>query len=405
MCRSDSHAIRCREVFPVTWQDELRQLDEELAAGRLSAEDYRRQRDELLSQTASSPSGTGDPSGSASTPPGGQQAGGQSGPFPPPFRWDQSPAEATQRIGPARNQANGGSETTKVGREQAGNDAERTQVVRGGPRQPGRPEGAMGRGMPPGPPGPPWAQSEQAPPWDGTDLPATTDTTPAWFKQGPEVFESDGGGSGVLRILGVVAIVLLLVSISVGAYYFFRPDASTGAGRTTTVAAPTSSQPAAQTTTSTKPEGLPIAELPGTATDTSRVKTFADVEAVGYLTNQEIDEYRKSKAGKSSMAISSRGDVRIIVLVTQQADASGAKQTRDALHDLQLRFKLGALPAQQGVLSAGIDNTDPGPLRRAHYASARFVVRIQVQGADKAEVDRLYSEVLSKQLSELPADA
>jgi hypothetical protein len=239
------------------------------------------------------------------------------------------------------------------------------------------------------------------------DLPPTTDTTPAWFKQGPEVFEADGGGSRTLRILGVVGVVLLLIGISVGAYYFFRPDTNpTGSGGgTTTTAAPTSSPSAPPTTTTAKqPEG-PIAELPGTATDTSRVKTFADVEAVGYLTNQEIDAYRSSNAGTSIMAISNSGDSRIIVLVTQQADPAGAVRTRNALNDLQLRFKLAKLPAQPGVLSTGIDNADPGPLRRAHYASGRYVVRIQVQGADKAEVDRLYSEVLGTQLDELPADA
>jgi len=34
----------------VTWQDELRVLDGELAAGRVSADDYRRQRDDILSR-------------------------------------------------------------------------------------------------------------------------------------------------------------------------------------------------------------------------------------------------------------------------------------------------------------------------------------------------------------------
>lgn len=401
----------------MTWQDELRQLDEELAAGRLSAEDYRRQRDELLSQSAS----TAGPSGSpppVSTPAIGQpaqppqpvqppqQQQPPGGPFPPPFRWDQAPPESTQVMGQIGEDANGGSDTT--------------QVVPGAPRPPGMPPQSgmppQAAGMPPQtwgvppqaggmPPVPGWPQ-EQAPPWGGMDLP-TTDTTPGWFKQGPEVFEA-GGGSRTVRILGVIGVVALLIGISVGAYYLFRPDTTGagGGGGGGATAAPTSTQSSAPpTTTSTKPEGPPIAELPGTATDASRVKTFADVEAVGYLTNQEIDAYHASNAGMSKMAISNSGDSRIIVLITQQADPAGAAKTRDALNDLQLRFKLSTLQAQPGVLSAGLDNADPGPLRRAHYASGRYVVRIQVQGIDKAEVDRLYSEVLGTQLDELPADA
>jgi hypothetical protein len=259
------------------------------------------------------------------------------------------------------------------------------------------------------PPVPSW-QQDQAPPWGGMDLPPTTDTTPAWFKQGPEVFEADRGGSRALRILGVVGVLVLLVGISVGAYYFFRPD-PTGArsgGQGAATAASTTQQAATSTPsppTTASPEGPPIAQLPGAATDTSRVKTFADVEAVGYLTNQEIDAYQSSNAGTAKMAISNSGDSRIIVLVTQQVDPAGAAKTRDDLNDLQLRFKLTTLSAQPGVRSAGIDKADPGPLRRAHYASGRYVVRIQVQGIDKAEVDRLYSEVLGTQLDELPADA
>ena len=60
------------EGVRVSGQDELRQLDEELAAGRVSAEEYRRRRDELRGE-----------------PPGDQPA---PDPFPPPFSWnDDSP--------------------------------------------------------------------------------------------------------------------------------------------------------------------------------------------------------------------------------------------------------------------------------------------------------------------------
>src|SRR3954468_24584265 len=61
---ADVHNVRVRgagasfgERGPgVSWQDELRKLDEELAAGQISADDYRVRRDQVLSSAvASSP--------------------------------------------------------------------------------------------------------------------------------------------------------------------------------------------------------------------------------------------------------------------------------------------------------------------------------------------------------------
>jgi hypothetical protein len=93
------------------------------------------------------------------------------------------------------------------------------------------------------------------------------------------------------------------------------------------------------------------------------------------------------------------------VLVTQHRDSAGAASTRDALHQIQLQFNLTARDAPPGVLASGIDATDDGPLRRAHYASGSYVVRVQVQGNDRAEVERQFSEVLGIQLDELAANA
>jgi hypothetical protein len=247
-------------------------------------------------------------------------------------------------------------------------------------------------------------RDDQRPPWSRADRPAP-EPTPAWYKQGPE-FEDSDGGSRAIRIMTVIGVVLLLIGISASAYYVFRPENKPSGPVASSQATPSAgTQGSTQGATPTKQDGPPIAELPGTGTDTSRVKTFVDVEAIGYLTNQEIDAYRSTGATASKLAISNAGNSRIIVLVTQQADPAGAARTRDALGDLQLRFKLGALTAAPGVLSAGIDNADPGPLRRAHYAAGNYVVRIQVQGIDRGEVDRLYSEVLGTQLDELPANA
>src|SRR5690606_20482717 len=90
------HAIR-KGLISVTWQDELQHLDAELAAGRISAEEYRQRRDALLSQ-GGGPNGPNSggfaqpntPSGGFAQP--GTPSGGfaqQQDPFPPAFSWGE----------------------------------------------------------------------------------------------------------------------------------------------------------------------------------------------------------------------------------------------------------------------------------------------------------------------------
>lgn len=292
----------------MTWQDELRQLDEELAAGRLSAEDYRRRRDELLSQAASGrqqgqeptpPPPAGPPTG-AQAPAEAPQGGGPTepgtgNPFPPPFRWDQTPAaESTQIMRPVspdgpteqptkqgdgdRTQVVPGSGSASGAQPAGDGDADRTQVVPGataGPQgppspptfpprppqnQPNRPPHPGGPGQGPGGPGgpgqgpgsnfgqavPPWQQQPNTtPPWSNSDLPPQTDMQPAWLRQGPESFEVEKEPRSAKTWIFVVAAVVAVALIG-GVIYFvaFRPTQPSAGPETTTT-----TQPAPTTTT------------------------------------------------------------------------------------------------------------------------------------------------------------
>src|SRR3954454_6801121 len=44
-----------RGSFPMAWQDDLRELDEALSAGRIKADEYRKRRDDLLAAASSNP--------------------------------------------------------------------------------------------------------------------------------------------------------------------------------------------------------------------------------------------------------------------------------------------------------------------------------------------------------------
>src|SRR5262249_22487760 len=100
----------------MTWQDELRRLDEELAAGRLAPEEYRHLRDALLSSQSDQPTtrrpADQEPDLDATRGPAQPPSPPEPTPFPPPFRWDNGGLEPTQR--------------TQMSPDS--NDTERTQV-------------------------------------------------------------------------------------------------------------------------------------------------------------------------------------------------------------------------------------------------------------------------------------
>src|ERR1700743_470604 len=74
----------------MSWQDDLGELDPALADGTISADVYRRRRDEILAAAASSPS---------RATPDDQPTSRAQGPFAPPFRWTSTSPDTTQ-VGP-----------------------------------------------------------------------------------------------------------------------------------------------------------------------------------------------------------------------------------------------------------------------------------------------------------------
>ena len=382
----------------MSWQDELRKLDEELASGRISADDYRSRRDQIMA-SAVSPTNQAPGGGESTTvmqpvqPPGQPTpGGGEDG--------DKTQIVSGQQVDSDRTQAVGG------WRAAPPDDPNRTQVVPGVPPQ----SFAGGRGPRPAPgmqgPGyqgtpPPWENEEpMAAPWAGQEFPPMGANTPDWTLQGPEVFETDKKSSKG-KVIGIVAIVVVLLGIAAGAYFIFKPkdnqQAGGGGGDDKS-----SSQPA--TTTSEKPKG-PIAELPGKSSDTADVDTFQKVVELNYLTKDEINVYQTGKAGKATIALAKDGDIQFVVLVTEQSDEQAAATAATALNQIQQQFNhMTQRSAPAGVFASANEQASRGPIIRAHYASGNKVVRVQVQGPDLDKVNDAFEQVLSDQLERLPAN-
>lgn len=380
----------------MAWQDELRRLDEELASGRISADDYRSRRDQIMASAVS-------PTSQAPA-----QSGSESTTVIPPIQPPVQPQQASDDVDRTQivpGQQVDADRTQSVGwRATPPDDPNRTQVVPGVPPQ----AFAGGRGPrpAPGPQGgytqtpPPWETEEpMAAPWVGQEFPPMGANTPDWTLQGPEVFESDRK-SGKGKVIAIVAIVVVLLGLAAGAYFIFKPkdnqQAGGGGGDTSTT------QPT--TTTSEKPKG-PIADLPGSAINMAGVKSFADVVTLNYLTNEETAAYQQGQAGKSTMARAQDGDLDIIVLVTEQTDETVATSVAQQLDQIQQQFNrmTARTSTPAGVLASVNEQATEGPIVRAHYASGKSVVRVQVQGPDLQKVNDTFEQVLSDQLERLEA--
>jgi hypothetical protein len=410
----------------LTWQDELGQLDAELASGRISADEYRMRRDQVLASAANvsqtpKPQATGKESSAEKT-----QMVSPVTPADPPVT--PAPADSSNATEGDRTQAvqqgwargdRGGNQGGDADRTQAvqqqgwtrgdpggnqGDDADRTQIVPG--------VAPPSQGAVPSPPGgfpqqpgaqamPPWQDEPLPPQWSGPDLPTGTPwagsgfSTGAdpWTRQGPEVFEESGGKTG--KIVAIVVAVVLLVGIGIGAYLMWGRDSGGTTGEPNTSA----NQPT--TTSETKPpDPMAIAELPGTA-QPKEVKAWADVAALNYLTQSEVTAYEKAQPSKASILISKFDNGTIaLVLVVQAGSVDAAKTAVDELVQQQVTNKATEESGwPQNVRVTSFESTF-----RAHYAHQDVIVRVEVRNSDKVTSGDDFKSVLESQLDVSSAD-
>ncbi|MGW5050821.1 hypothetical protein [Actinokineospora sp. NPDC004072] len=371
----------------MSWQEELRILDEELATGRISADEYRVRRDKVMSSAIAQP------------PQQDQQS--EKTQYVTPVQPPQ-PVEGGDRT----QVVSGGDRTQAVaGGWQAArpnSDADRTQVVPGSAMPMG---GQMPPHAMPGPPPPPWghqpAPEEMAPPWAGSEFPPLAASNPDWIKQGPEVFDSPGGGKG--KVIALVVVLLLVVGgLGVGAYFmFFKETASAGPAQTSEPAPPTT------TTPPPPPDPLPLGDMPGKVTVNRAVTTFADMPGQRYLTDGEITAYTAGKASDTKLVICDLGGGdRLVVMLVQMPSEEAAEKAAKDLNKVQIGNGMkqqSGSPA--GVLVATREAEDGNAGRfRAHFASGDIVVRLDLSTKDTSSGQVTFNDSLAGQLDKTPAN-
>ncbi|MFI5611197.1 hypothetical protein [Amycolatopsis sp. NPDC051903] len=401
----------------MSWQEELRRLDEELASGRLSADDYRIRRDQVLSSAVGQQDQPAQPqanTGADSTqviapvsPPQGVPAQPQQ---QPPQQ--QTPQQQPQQQSPADNSAER-TQAVQGWQVQQHADPSRTEYVQpsqqppqahysppGGFQQPNSPAGGFPQQQAWNAP-----EGDQSPPWGGGDLPPLGPSSGDSFRQGPEFFsEKPKKGNGA-KIGAIVGAVVVLAAIAFGAYWLWGRD--TGGGNDQPTAQP--NQPAASSNAPKPPDPMAVAQMPGKAETHDDITSFSQVDGLQYLNSDELEAYQSAGANKVKFVVYhlENGD-QITLLLTQASSPQAAATAAEKLMSIQVNN--GAkrdTTAPDGVFATTIDKKDgQSAQQRGHYSHGNVIVRIDVSGPGSlSQVKTDFTSALNQQLTTLPANA
>ncbi|CAL99458.1 hypothetical protein A8924_0490 [Saccharopolyspora erythraea NRRL 2338] len=410
----------------MTWQDELQHLDAELAAGRISAEEYRNRRDVALgrAQAQSGPTSGGFPQQDPQSggfpqqdPQSGgfpQQQPGQADPFPPAFNWGAA-AQGVPQPGPQGPQPPAGEESTQIVHNpmlqqppaQHGGDSESTQVVNlnQAPQQqwPGQQQGQQQWPQQQG-----WSTSDNpGTPW-GDELPPAEHGDTSWMRQGPEVFESAGKSSKGKLVAGLsIGGVLLAGVIVAGVFYF-----TSGGEEQVPDAQGTTQQQEPPPTTSALPE--PPAAKPAPPATSQEVliaspggpphlwngaldPALLSGPRAGLLQPQQVRDFALQNGFADGWFVGTEGAPRSTLLALRMPD----QNTASGLVKKYLESQQG-LSTVDELSYQGVQVKSAGNVFRTAYVVHNWAVIIDVGADDKAAAQQQFQTVLGQQLQQSP---
>ncbi|MDR7301932.1 hypothetical protein [Haloactinomyces albus] len=354
----------------VTWQDELQHLDAELAAGRLSAEEYRQRRDTALGQAHAEQARWPGGDLPQQEPPQGPAQGRN--PFPPAFAWDRSSGPSQQS--PSQQPP---------------------------PQQPPqfRPDQA---GWAPYQPQPGWGPANgNGTPWGNAEFPPEHDST-RWTRTGPRVLATGNSSKGKL-IAGLSLGGVLLAGIIVAGTLLFTGSESPGraAAERQTRATDTLPEPPPATATppATSEEAL-VARPPGPANSLNGALSPAaldgDKSGVLPVSVRSFALYRDMVGGWFR---GTDGPLKSSMVAVRMPDEAAARK----LVEVYLDEQSGMISSDQ-LSYRGVEVVTDSSAFRTAYAGQDWAVVISVRAVDASgqEARSLFRDLLERQLANLP---
>ncbi|WP_236795086.1 hypothetical protein [Amycolatopsis sp. GM8] len=148
-------------------------------------------------------------------------------------------------------------------------------------------------------------------------------------------------------------------------------------------------------------DGLALADF-GDSDGYAYVRTFEQVVAMKFLSDKEIAVFRQGQATASRATVADTPQGRVVAAVVKMPDPQIARDTAAALDQLQLDAGMQQVPAPPFVHRAEV--REPDPDGRVHYAHGQLVVRLDLAAAPGVDLGPAFTELIDRQLKELPAD-
>ncbi|HEV7452961.1 MAG TPA: hypothetical protein VGO16_16575 [Pseudonocardiaceae bacterium] len=416
----------------VTSPNELQQLDEDFAAGRLSPEDYRRRRGELRRAGTRQ-----DANGTAA---GAVQP---ANPFPPAFRWETSPSEPTTQVMQAvPRDTNGGdpAEATQVARTGDVQDWERTQAFapnssyqayQASPSYQQRSGEVQDLFRPvDSPPVDNHAFDDSAPPWAGSDLPPIAEQPiaeqpiaeqqSAWMRKDSDVFGTPTMQSRSRQIIGTGVLAVLVVGLVGAGVAYTLSSGSPNQAASTQPALPQPNQPPlAPPPPALAPRELPPPPVPSPAPENTQQALIdppgqsrgggglLDLPrlASGNLVPRPIlNALRAGAMTDGVLKTTTVGSNTIGMFAFALRDEQAATDVANTIITVQRDGGLTVddTRAQQGVAVLGTGLSAPSTVYRAAYVLYDRAILVEVFGSDRDSVLSTFDFVVNQQVTYAP---
>ncbi|GLY36521.1 hypothetical protein Amsp01_025450 [Amycolatopsis sp. NBRC 101858] len=400
----------------MTWQEELRRLDEELAAGSLTADEYRTRRDRVLSMavTANDSPSQQQPSTAAETQ--------IITPVSPPAQQQQH-----QQHQPGADSAGSADATQVVSNTDAGG-GERTQVVQPWQQQhPNSPSGGFPQPMQqpnynqPSPAGgfarpqqpEPWGAAPQdvSPPWGGSDFPPNA-ANAGWISQGPETFQTQPSSGKGKKIAFIAIGLVVLAGLGFGVWALFIKD---NGGSTPVAQQSTSQQPPPAPTTKPLPEppaakSEPSDNASSLVTPAGKTRagggTFdiAKLQSAKFLPPTVTERLKQGGMTEGLLKTTTDGDVTLGLYALEMPDKQSTGPVAQEYANAQQE---GGLTASRDLSLHGVPvfaAPDGGgqTVYRAVYVLYSRVIIVDAYGTDKDATLDSFKTLLNAQIQKAP---
>lgn len=137
------------------------------------------------------------------------------------------------------------------------------------------------------------------------------------------------------------------------------------------------------------------------------VRTFDQVISMKFLSAKEIATFKEGLPSAARATVVSIPQGRVVAVVVKMATPQAAKDTATELDQLQLDAGMRRVPSAPLVRRAEIQpapGTDQLADGRVHYAHGQLLVRVDLAAAPGTELGPAFTELIDRQLRELPAN-